>query len=279
MRFIPTNFMSETVAIQDVEYLVVAGGGSGGTSSGGGGGAGGFLSGSIDIEYNKLYNIIVGNSGSISFSPVSGGNGENSRIYNDEIDITSIGGGKGAGRYTGACTDGGSGGGGSGFSNFSGCNGTSGQGTSGGNGFGPGNNDGAGGGGGASTSGQSADGGSGGDGGAGKQWLDGNYYAGGGGGAIYDIDGPTTPGTGGIGGGGNGQGDFPSTVGTPNTGGGGGGSLGASNTRDGGSGIVIIRYQASSQIANGGDNIFASGSYIYHKFTTVGSGSFYVGNV
>ena len=72
------------------------------------------------------------------------------------------------------------------------------------------------------------------------------YYAGGGGGSVYNAPG-VTGGAGGKGGGGAGAIGANATAGTTNTGGGGGGAGGGSpaayNGGTGGSGIVIIRYK------------------------------------
>ena len=82
----------------------------------------------------------------------------------------------------------------------------------------------------------------GGDGGPGLRWVDGTFYAGGGGGGF------SFGGSGGIGGGGRGE-DYSggnAVAGTANTGGGGGGvsSPGSNPGKNGGSGVVIIRYRA-----------------------------------
>jgi hypothetical protein len=69
------------------------------------------------------------------------------------------------------------------------------------------------------------------------------WYGGGGGGGIK-AGGGAVPGDGGLGGGGRGAGGGIPTAGVANTGGGGGGGKGSTNFggREGGSGIIIIRY-------------------------------------
>lgn len=221
-------------------YLVVAGGGAGGTRWGGGGGAGGYRTGSLTLSAGTG-TVTVGGGGSASTSDnTSGGNGGNS-YFNG---TTSTGGGGGGAGYAVAGKSGGSGGGGSGTagggSGGSGGSGTSGQGNSGGTGISAQYTDGGGGGGGASASGQSAQNANPtGTGGNGNTWLDGNTYAGGGGGSTNAV--------GGSGGGGRGwrygSGWPDGTAGTPNTGGGGGGGVSpATPGLNGGSGVVIIRY-------------------------------------
>jgi hypothetical protein len=238
-----------------INYLVVAGGGASFPGSGGGGGAGGLLSGSLTITYPTSLTIKVGNGGVV-------GNGQTSSISFASASI-AIGGGFGGGT-TGS--DGGSGGGGQVTEGF----GIVGQGNDGGRtGF---SGYGSPGGGGASSKGVSPylvplPPNYGAEGGSGSQWLDGLWYAGGGGGGgRFDLPG----GLGGIGGGGNGGNEFnapTASAGTPNTGGGGGGDF---TGRDGGSGIVKIRYFGSGSLFTGG-NISYSGSYTYHTFTASGT--------
>lgn len=263
---------------QLIEWLVVAGGGSSGEDNAGGGGAGGLLSGSFIPQSSLTFTTIVGAGGGIS--PL--GNGKNSIISSSLFISESIGGGVGRGnQFNGA--NGGSGGGGGG-ANFptSGGTGTIGQGKNGGSGqpsIGGGSGA-AGGGGGASQVGgngvvisfpppaQNF----GGNGGSGSQWLDGNFYAGGGGAYVQSG----TRGIGGPGGGGDGapsDGSTTGSFGSPNTGGGGGGSF---TGNGGGSGIVIFRYLDSayqSGTITGGDSIITSGSYVYHKFLNVATSS------
>jgi hypothetical protein len=246
------------LSLSDVEYLVIAGGGAGGAHHGGGGGAGGYrcsvpgensgANSSAEARLNLTagsYTVTVGGGGS---GTTTNGNatgpaasGSNS-VFGS---ITSIGGG-GGGRccshYNGV--SGGSGGGSWTWSDVaSGGSGTSGQGNS-----GVGNNgttDNGGGAGGAGAAGSSKFGGNGltssitgsavtrAGGGAGGWYISGGYAAGGsgGGGTSALADGSHDAG-----------GD--ATSGTTNTGSGGGGSGSYSRyPGNGGSGIVIVRYQ------------------------------------
>ena len=108
------------------------------------------------------------------------------------------------------------------------------------------------------------------------------YYGGGGGGGVNNNNNSNVSshaGSGGLGGGGRGSSlaitGWPNnssnaTSGDPNTGGGGGGTDPESNVAgNGGSGIVIIRYQGSP-MATGG-TINQNGDYTIHSFTQVGS--------
>jgi hypothetical protein len=234
-----------------MEVLSVAGGGGGGRGRGGGGGAGGYI---YDTDYsvgtgNKTVTVGAGGAGG-SVNSSTAPNGSNSVFDN----LTSIGGGGGAGTLAvvnsalnGA--SGGSGGGGSGNSSTPGPGGVGGDGTAsqgfkGGTSF----SDNAsytagGGGGGAGGEGNSSVLNNSGNGGVGRQnSISGSasfYAAGGGGGG----DGSAIAGSGGSSIGGNGS---SSTVGgnaTVNTGSGGGGGAASQNGGAGGSGIVIIRYR------------------------------------
>lgn len=201
-----------------VDYLIVAGGGGSNIGSwAGGSGAGGLLNGQTNIT-NTSYTISIGAGGTgAPDNSTTASNGENSSA----LGFTTIGGGSGAGTNF-AATIGGSGGGGAGTANTSGANGTSGQGNAGGNGAG---DEFGGGGGGAGFAGEIGTSGNGGDGLEISITGTPTYYAGGGGG--------NNQGVGGLGGGGN-----DAENGQANTGGG-GGAEGA----NGGSGIVIIRYE------------------------------------
>lgn len=230
--------------VTQVEYLIVGGGGGGGdgNAGGGGGGAGGMVEGVVSVS-NTSYSIVVGSGGLGSqCQDCDGDPGQASSFAG----ITAQGGGKGGGYQSRAGGDGGSGGGASGPSgNGSNVGGNSTQ-TSpaGGTGFGNSgaayNSGSGGGGGGAGAAATNYDGG---DGRTSSISGAAVYYAGGGGGGDYT--GPI--GQGGLGGGGNG-GTYPGGPrngdnGTPNTGGGGGGSADGPIGGQGGSGIVIIRYQ------------------------------------
>jgi len=282
------NFVLSKLSTDNIEYLIVAGGGSGGTLYGGGGGAGGMLYGNLTYQQISpgTYSMVVGAGGTSVL------NGSNS----SGLGILSIGGGAG-GVYSfspspvdqenSVAKAGGSGGGAaSGRAGYGpapdggwyGGLGIAGQGFAGGTRLQPlvvnyGAYESAGGGGaggfGANVSVRQEKGG---NGGIGVQWVNGTYYAGGGGGWGYQsptADAPSysnTPytqslGLGGLGGGGNGSKyytssspliKFNSTSGTVNTGGGGGGHDTSGNPSPsepgnpansaGGSGIVIIRY-------------------------------------
>ena len=248
-----------------VEYLVIGGGGGvGGRRHSGGGGAGGYRTnvsgetsgggGSAESAMNltaQTYAVTVGGGGS------SGPNNANSNSQasaggNSSFNgITANGGGYG-GTYNTAGQSGGSGGGSgstaSGYSN--GGSGTANQGTQGGIG-GPNMSAGAGGGGGgasaaggnATANGNNADvGGAGGNGVSSSITGSAVTRGGGGGGGSDTYGADSTPGSGGGGTGVNGSKN--PTSGAANTGGGagGGGQDGRVNP-NGGSGVVIVRYQ------------------------------------
>lgn len=162
------------------DYVVIGAGGAGGGGAWGGGGGGGrFLTGSAALDGN--YPITIGAPG--------GGLGQvgGTTTFNG---ITSIGGGYGGWDVTlssvAAPIDGyASGGGGAGSKYYPGTSQEGGLGiqSNGGNGYSGGSGvDAGGGGGGAGGSGGHASSHYGGVGGPGLQWLDGNYYCGGGGG-------------------------------------------------------------------------------------------------
>mgnify|MGYP003114918445 CR=1 FL=1 len=257
----------------DVEYLVVGGGGAGGAGGGpggGGGGAGGMLSGSGYTLPETDHSITVGDGGTWA-SPNTAPNASGNPSQLGSL-IQAWGGGHGGQHNinsTGA--NGGSGGGGrSGDNSFSGTGpggtgnrqtntGTSvpSQGNPGGNSDPNGGctycGSGAGGGGAGGAGSNAQDSRGGGDGGIGAPvtWIPtdygttgpqpGRYFAGGGGGASRGDSGNNWPNpggaSGGSGGGGNGNGQSTyATAGGTNTGGGGG------NGKNGGPGIVAIRY-------------------------------------
>jgi hypothetical protein len=247
-----------------IEYLVVAGGGAGGGGDvGGGGGAGGFRTNAVGFLSGRnsqaeavksisagTYAITVGGGGDGVANPFArGGNGNPSTFDN----ITSLGGGGGAGYSIGSGANGGSGGGSTVQSTVAGL-GTAGQGFDGGAGGDGGPNypqtgGGGAGGNGLNPSSQSLAG----AGGVGLpnpfgsavligQLSGGVYYLAGGGGGGQESSG--TPGSGGLGGGGAGGRQSPklfATAGLQNTGGGGGGEDPEAGAR-GGSGLVILRY-------------------------------------
>ncbi|MFA6329305.1 MAG: tail fiber domain-containing protein [Candidatus Micrarchaeia archaeon] len=209
--------------VTQVEYLVVAGGGAGGGGYGGGGGAGGYLSGSLIVNGAKIITVGAGGSGA--------GWGGGATSGSDSVFDTIIakGGGRG-GEYSIDWNGqaGGSGGGGGARDSAPGGSGIAGQGYAGGAAIvgAPGNNSG-GGGGGSSHAGYVGYP-SGGLGGAGNV----NYISG-------------TPVT--YAAGGNGSAGGNGVSGLDNTGSGGEGGGGVSEVSgNGGSGIVIVRYQVGS---------------------------------
>jgi len=114
-----------------------------------------------------------------------------------------------------------------------------------------------------------------GDGGTGSLWVNGKYYAGGGGGTP-DPNLPSNPGYPGLGGGGTAQVGYgpdglPYQLNGVN--GLGGGAAGTGTA--GGSGSVIVRYTTGSLRMASGGNAYQSGGYWYHEFT--GSGTLYYG--
>ncbi len=257
-----------------VEYLVVAGGGGGGMGPGfdsaGGGGAGGFRTrtslpsaSSLNAPANlpvsaQAYPITVGGGGAGTTSPCSSGSTGANSVFSS---IISAGGG--LGEFGGPPSDpsvaaGGSGGGvhqqAIAPGNSPPVSPPQGQpgGTSAPNCTGSPN---GGGGGGAAAAGGVASGPSGGNGGAGsfiptgfvgptspsygETGPSGRYFAGGGAGGMSPGRGGQVCATGGLGGGGN-----STLTGTDNTGGGGGASDNSPpGGRQGGSGIVMIRYK------------------------------------
>jgi hypothetical protein len=240
------NFVPQTNLTADI--LVVAGGGAG--FGYGGGGAGGIRTYTAQSLAPTLQTVTVGAGG--PYSATSDGN------LSQFAALASATGGGGAGR------NGGSGGGGA-DSPTAGGTGITGQGNNGGTGTGASGFAAGGGGGGAGAVGANAGGiRSAGAGGIGSttslinamavatstgQLSGGNYYfAGGAGGGNYVDSGTPNAGAGGLGGGGSGGARqinttfATATPGSPNTGGGGGGAPGNQPGREGGSGIVIIRY-------------------------------------
>jgi hypothetical protein len=199
-----------------VDYLVVAGGGGGGSDSdvGGGGGGGGFRTGSLTIT-EESHPVTVGSGGARGTGPdttgtgggTNGTQGQNSSFNT----ITSIGGGYGGTREQ-AGGSGGSGGGG-GDNAKPGGSGTVGQGNNGGNG--PGMN----------TQSGNDSGGGGGAGSAASNNIPGV-------GLANSLSGTSIT----YAKGGRGAQITTAVAGDPNTGDGG------SGVRNGGSGIVIIRY-------------------------------------
>lgn len=248
-----------------VDYMVVAGGGGGGTHKAGGGGAGGFRE-SHNACYSGPYTASpLASPSSIPVTvqgyPITVGAGSPAAdrgprgTPSTALGITSTGGGNG-GTSTNHSPEGpGGSGGGAGGAGPKGTGNSPSvsppQGQPGGNGFPGGHNGAGGGGGGATDAGDNAGSPSGGPGGtgAGTQITTSTcygapgpdatlrYYAGGGAGST-DPRGGGSVGNPGIGGGGAARGG----AGAVNTGGGGAGGENPP-TGNGGSGIVIIRYQ------------------------------------
>lgn len=238
------------------DFLIVAGGGGGGSdgdSGGGGGGAGGMTFHSQSLSPGT-YEVLVGTGGAQvgSSGREQGKDGNPSHFFG----ITAAGGGGGGGgAYSTAQPgrNGGSGGGAAG--NYGNTIGVGGLGITGqGNRGGPGKitvERRGGGGGGAGGTGKGGDEGLGSDsaigGGVGQTWLDGRWYAGGGGQGYRNGGGLF----GGHGGGGRGRYFNPNPsvcFGFPWTGGGGGAmqSNGTVNN-SGGNGIVAIRYKVQNR--------------------------------
>ena len=251
------------------DYLIVGGGGGGGIANeSGGGGAGGLLSGSLTLSVGTTYPFVVGQGGSGSTAARRYAIAGSGSYFNG---LEARGGG--ANGTGGSGGDGGSGAGGWYGSTAAGL-GVAGQGNDGGTTVNSSPYPVAGGGG-ASQVGGSRAGSNSGNGGSGSVWLNGVRYAGGGGGGATAQG--AIRGLGGPGGGGNGgNASEASQNGTPNTGGGGGTGYNAGTTNEpggnGGDGVVIIRYP-TPVVAKGG-NISVIGGFVYHTFTTPGSGSF-----
>ena len=217
-----------------IDYLVVGGGTSGGGGSHGNGGcAGGFLSASAQVAFPSTLTISVGQ-------------GANNYTSTAQIGSSSISASNFGYFYAAAGTF-----------NQSGYPQNNTVGLSNANTFG--------GGAGALQNGQDAipetsgNPGLNGYGADGLAWLNGTYYAGGGGATSINGAGPGNPGLGG--------GGFNSGSGENGKGGGAGGS-----GTIGGSGVVIIRYATSSLTppydhAISGGTITSVGGYVYHTFT------------
>lgn len=284
-----------------ISYLLVAGGGGAarGSYSSGGGGAGGLLTNylgtDLTLALSTNYSIGVG-AGGAGVLNGAGGSGTDSYISGSGITtITASGGGGGYGSQAisaGPGAPGGSGGGGSGEQLTAGGAGntpatTPSQGNAGGGGGNQVPTFGGGGGGGAGAIGATSNSSSSGAGGVGLQVnilnatnaasiavgeVSGSnvYYAGGGGGAA---EGTSTFAAGGTGGGGSG-GNTPTEAfnGSPNTGGGAGGGDGtAFPGKNGGSGVVILRYPSSftvSGLTEATGSPFTEGSYKVSVFTS-----------
>ena len=241
------------LTLSNRESLIVAGGGGGGSDNAGGGGAGGMIENTSETfsSSGSPYTVTVGAGGS-GHTGSSGGDsgpyatsGSNSSFNG----VTCIGGGLGGSGGGQSPASGGSGGGGTGESASPiGGSGTSGQGNAGGNHA----NSGGGGGGGKGGAGQNGNvrgtslGGNGGAGASSSITGSSVNYAGGGGGSNENsIYTPISIGGSGVGGNSNPSATTGATAGTANRGGGGGGVTHSTpgTGGNGGSGIVVIRYQ------------------------------------
>lgn len=262
-----------------IDILLVGGGGGTGPRSGGGG-AGGFryLTG-VTTGFGS-YTITVGAGGTATATNPTNDGGDSSLI-GGTLSYTADGGG-GAGIHTGTAQDGrdgGSGGGGAGSESGQsvGGTGTAGQGYDGGDGWlYDGYGWGGGGGGGASQAGADAIQTKAGDGGDGEACsITGSevYYAGGGGGGCHvDSGGAGSGGTGGGGDGTNFSNPTSNTNGTDGLGGGAGGGSVSGVGRDGGDGVVIVRYLTSNfPSSTGGNDVITDGDYTVRKFTSNGT--------
>ena len=248
-----------------VDYLIIAGGGGGGSwisvAAGGGGGAGGYrttngTSGANSSAESKV--VVTAQAYSINVGAGGAGGTQNSGVIgvnSSALGITSIGGGGGPTGGAAAETGGSGGGGGGGgvFDTSLGAgSGTANQGTNGGNGFGSGTSSqrAGGGGGGAGVAGTAAGNAVGGNGGNGLSNTlrtgSAETRAGGGGGSTQASGGTQgSAGTGGAGAGGHQTKNDASA----NTGSGGGGIGGTSSQAgNGGSGIVVIRYEIAPSV-------------------------------
>lgn len=245
----------------EIQYLVLAGGGGGGVGyqndyGGGGGGAGGYRSsvvGEISGRSSSAEPTLFVSSGTYPIVVGAGGpGGLQSKTYpgkggdSSAINVVSIGGGYGAnGLYNTTGGNGGSGGG-SCYRN-AGATGAPGTGTA-GQGF-------------NGTFWSNRGGSGGGAGGAGSGATPGV-------GVTSSITGvPTTRGAGG-------QGNSGGLVGTANSGNGGGGlDTSSGSGRNGGSGIVVIRYKGTVAKATGGTITYINdgvNDWVVHTFTTSG---------
>jgi hypothetical protein len=280
LNVVPREFsISSNGPTLQAEYLVVGGGGGGGLGNGpyreggGGGGAGGYRTGTLTFAYSTQYTLAVGAKG---IGKVTGSTGYGTNGGDSILDtITSKGGGGGAPHDANGLA-GGSGGG-------AGCQGTSGgtatpsgQGNNGGQGY-VGSAAGAGGGGGAGGAGSNGtSGANGGPGGAGiSSSISGSafvYAAGGGGGGHV---GSGAAGGVGAGRGGGQQAGVTPTAASDNTGsGGGGGTDNDKPGKDGGSGVVILKYPSNKTITTSGSLVSTTSTAVAgYKITTFTAGS------
>jgi hypothetical protein len=290
MLFLVCGFFSMISYAQlTVDYVVVGGGGGGGFSTGGGGGGGQVKMGSVSLS-GGTFSVTIGNGGTGATSGSSSSNGQTTTL-SLPTPIISIGGGGGGSGTAGA--SGAANGGGGGVPSKSGGTAVSGGFAGGGGGNGLANASGRGAGGGGGAGGQGEDGYDGSDGGIGlSSSITGTlrYFGGGGGGGFWwsGANSAQWTGNGGNGGGGRGGKNLSPLAesGAANTGGGGGGSGTSGETstvRNGGSGIVIVRYASTVALATGGTITSYTGNgtngtngvvYQVHTFTASGSFSY-----
>jgi hypothetical protein len=256
-----------------VDYLVVGGGGGGGDTGGGGGGGGQVKTGSVSL-LSGSFAVTIGNGGSGGTSAGTAAANGGSSTLSLPTPVVSIGGGGGGMGLSPNGLSGGNGGGG-GHLNNGNPPGVGGSAAVGGFAGGNANNIIGGGGGGAGGAGGSATGSNGGIGVSSSISGSATFYGGGGGGGSWQVG--TGPGLGGQGGGGSGGTAYSplATAGAANTGGGGGGSGNSQSTpvaKNGGSGIVIVRYLGSP--TGTGGTITQVGGYTIHTFNSNGTFAF-----
>ena len=250
-----TNFVTDTALT--VDYLIVGGGGAGGTGNGGGGGggAGGLISQTSQSLAIGTFAAVVGTGGAGQSTNTAGGHGTDSS-FNSHIGGGGAGGpGNDSAGIAGDTANGGSGSGATGIYAIGGAAGSQGATNAGGVGQ---VNDGGGGGGAGGIGGDPVLNNVGGAGGVGlSNSITGSavFYAGGGGG---NTEAGSTASLGGNGGGGNGSAQGSATqalVGVDGKGGGGGGGdyNDSLPSKDGGSGVVIIR--RLTNLVSGGGNL------------------------
>jgi hypothetical protein len=256
-----------------VEYLVVGGGGGGGDTGGGGGGGGQVKTGSVSL-LSGSFGVTIGNGGTGGTSAGTPASNGGTTTLSLPTPVVSIGGGGGGMGLSPNGSSGGNGGGG-GHLNNGNPPGVGGTAAVGGFAGGNANNIIGGGGGGAGGAGGSATGSNGGIGVSSSISGSATFYGGGGGGGSWQVG--TGPGLGGQGGGGSGGTGYSplATSGAANTGGGGGGSGNSQSTpvaKNGGSGIVIVRYLGSP--SGTGGTITQVGGYTIHTFNSNGTFAF-----
>ena len=251
-----------------IDYLVVGGGGGGGEEGGGGGGGGRVNIGSVSF-LSGSFAVTIGNGGAGATTVGSQASNGGTTTLSLPTPVVSIGGGGGGSKNANGVS--GANGGGGGHPGYSG-------GASAGGGFtgGNANSEIGGGGAGAGGVGFSAPGSGGGIGVSSSISGSASFYGGGGGGGSWQIT-STSNGVGGTGGGG--RGGISNTTlaqsGVANTGGGGGGSGNSQSTpvaKNGGSGIVIVRYLGSP--SGTGGSITQVGGYTIHTFNSNGTFAF-----